>query len=178
MSDLCTGYPHGLGLYCDANGDRLQRTPLSLVSRTYGNDMVHVCLNHCNCADIAPDAPTVVEALNAQFDQCATSSEMEGSASALNDEPATCSRSGTASSAYADACNCDEYWFGRPNNQDCREAMLRLPDYGTTTPKLREFLPIGAHAYHIGAASPPVRTPMINTHGAWPLQHMVSCAFP
>ena len=118
--------------------------------------------------DIAPDAPTVTEALTAQFNECAVSSEREDSQNTSNGESGSCSRSGTTgstNSVYADSCNCDGYWYGSPNVEDCRQVLMRLPDYGTTSQKLREFLPVGAQPLHQGVEGPPVRTPIIYTSG-------------
>ena len=43
--------------------------------------------------------------------------------------------------------------------------MLQLPDHGTATSKLREFLQVGAQAQQPGLEDPPIRTPIINTYG-------------
>ena len=177
MSDLCKGYPHGLGLYCDVNGHRDQRGPISLLARTYGNDLVHVCLNNCGCQNLAPEEPVRLhEVANAQLQECSMSSDISNNVKGVGgadmqpqtgDQPSsssTCPRVGTSNGAYSDACECNDYWYGRPNNQDCHEAMLRLPDQGTTSHKLREFLAIGVRPQQIGVEDPPIRTPIILTH--------------
>ncbi len=167
LGDLCKGYPHGFGLSCDSQGNPTERTPHSLLLRQYGNDLAHVCLNHCHCSDIAPDAPTIQEALDARFNECSMSNEtVQGQNGEQADEPmpsASCPSG--VDPVLADSCTCDEYWYGNPVNADCVQAMARLPDHGATTHKLREFLPEGRTPLHPGAEGPPIRTPIVSTYG-------------
>ena len=168
LNALCKGYPHGFGLICDDIGRPTQRTPHSLISRTYGNDLAAVCLTHCQCTDIAPDAPTIQEALDAQFNECAMSNDtIQSQQVEQGEEPAnsaSCAQQ-VAESTSEDSHTCNEYWYGRPALADCDQAMRQLPDYGTTTHKLRELLRAGEAPRHPGTEGPPVPMPIIKTHG-------------
>ena len=179
LSNICKGYPHGLGLYCDVNGQKRQRTPHSLLSRHHGHRLSDPCMNNCFCHNLAPEAPPRVdEALNADFQQCAMGNYTGGendennhaaANAAQGGQPSSstkCPRSRTSHQGYQDACECNEYWYGRPNNQDCRQAMRQLPDYGVPRHRLREFLAAGTTPQQAGVEPPVVRTPIISTHGA------------
>lgn len=175
MSELCTGYPHGGGLYCEATGHRAQRMPPTVLFNAYGHQVLQACLNHCRCHNIAPEAPVrLAEALNARLQECSINNSSDTNSADMQredaqphqgEEPAssTCSRS---VQAYADASACDEYWYGRPNQQDCLQAMQRLPDRDSMRHRMREFVNRGVHPHQYGVEPPVIRTPIISTYGA------------
>ena len=176
LNALCKGYPHGFGLICDDEGRPQNRNPQTDIAREYMNDLAHVCLNHCRCSNHAPDVPTNEEAAAAQFAECSMSNDtapmeyenagQHGNVNP-NDEPSasvsvTCARG--ADSAFVDDYNCNEYWYGKPNNADCIQAMTQLPDHGASA-KLREFLPNGQTPVNHRANAGPIRTPILSTFG-------------
>ena len=167
-SDLCTSYPNGVGLYCNAIGHIEQRQPESLISRVEVN-VLNFCLSYCRCIHIAPDVPSQEgEAPIAQGSECTTSSD-DGTIGDEDEQPSsssTCSRPGPTGQTNADESECNEYWYGRPNNQDCQQAMLGLPNQGDTVGRLRTFIPMGTMFRGPTFAGPPIRTPLILTHGA------------
>ena len=69
---------------------------------------------------------------------------------------------------------CDPEWFGRPENQDCKDALARLPDWDSMVQLrdeewgfIREFVNLGAEPSIRGHDNHEnnVRTPLILTNG-------------
>lgn len=178
ITHLCMGYPHGLGLYCEAEGQRAQRLPVSTVFQMYGPMLTRVCLEKCLCHDFGPEEPDRAnEALNPHAQRCAISDDTSsepGSERPAETQPvhevdpspsSTCSHSGTSSESYASNSECSEYWYGRPNFDDCSAAMWLLPRIDEADNSLHEYLNVGTPPQRY-AQLPIVRTPIIRTHGA------------
>ena len=69
---------------------------------------------------------------------------------------------------------CDPEWFGRPENQDCKDVLARLPDWGTAASlendewgTIREFVNFGAVSGVAGggADGDVIRTPLVMNNG-------------
>ena len=170
LRDFCTSYPHGVGLYCDTDGIKVQRQPESLISRVY--DSSHdFCLDHCHCRNIAPELPSQEAERPIRQDpestsECANSDdEMGEDISTRTTSSTTCSHSEPTETPIANEYECDEYWYGRPSSQDCQQAMTRLPDYGLMDSRRRQFVSIGVEPSEDRHLWPAVRTPLILTHG-------------
>ena len=70
---------------------------------------------------------------------------------------------------------CDPVRFGRPDNQDCKDALARLPDWGMTVSAdddwqmVREFVNIGSAPWMQASDNGHnnVRTPLVYTNGQY-----------
>ncbi len=95
----------------------------------------------------------------------------EGGSESMDVRPSStrCAQPSPTSSAGGNEYVCDEYWYGKPRNEDCVVALSNLPDHGLAEHRRRLFIPIGnddLHQVYTTSRYTPVRTPLIFTHGA------------
>ena len=76
---------------------------------------------------------------------------------------------------------CDPEWFGRPTNQDCKNALAKLPDWEAITGhgsadwgSVREFTNVGWPTIPTPNNDETyVRTPLIYTSGGWNIRRII-----
>lgn len=181
LAAFCTAYPLGAGLFCreTAGGAFLDlRRPVSYVFTNLGHlgmNLVMLCSRACSCEDIGPEDPDIREPNRPQIPSSHLDEEDEqGAANAQITEPEPIFRTTSDVEDETDRpytnsehpyTTCDGRLYGRPQYQDCEQALQTYPDYSLRDTRLtREFLGAGVHSNgdeNLGT----VQTPLILVSG-------------
>ncbi|KAI9790678.1 MAG: hypothetical protein M1835_000818 [Candelina submexicana] len=191
LTELCKGYPFGLGFFCHENGEKGVRAPLSIISRyvsQYAPEIIRNGCMKCGCFNGEPETPDVAEpdlvvpcTPDAEGAQAApqANAQAPGTCQAPN-EPAFWRTAGDPQAgSYPVNCAVNH---GKPLIDDCdfarqiqEDRLLEIMGAAAHTIYYAEFMTVGAPRMHpqisSGASTFPITTPFTDIYGQYWANH-------